>query len=153
TVRIPQGEGYTFVFANNQGFFKFPDMALGDYLIEAPGPPQEALIEIMAANGIDPSSAYTMGDAPANLPGTLEQAAQNPGPALAAYQLAVETFFGLHDPRFVGVAPPPPGGYGWTKVKLFQDSFTATANIHYLTEGSISGMTVDGDDRPAAALV
>ena len=153
SVRIPQDEGYIFVFADANGFYKFPDMELGDYLIEAPGPPKPALIEFMVTNGISPASAFTMGDAPPDLPGTLEEQARNPDTALAAYQLAVETFFGLHDPRFVGIAPPPAGGFGWNKVKLLQDSTIATADIHYLRTGTVSGTVLDGSGVEAGALV
>ena len=94
-----------------------------------------------------------MGDAPPDLPGTLEEQARNPDTALAAYQLAVETFFGLHDPRFVGIAPPPAGGFGWNKVKLLQDSTIATADIHYLRTGTVSGTVLDGSGVEAGALV
>src|SRR5262249_30213073 len=41
TVRIVTDSGFFFVFANNSGFYRFPDMQLGTYLIQAPGPSQE----------------------------------------------------------------------------------------------------------------
>src|SRR5213075_804625 len=64
TVRLPTPDGFTFVFANNAGIFNFPDLPLGDYLIEAPGPPQDGLIEFMRRLGLDPATAFTSGDCP-----------------------------------------------------------------------------------------
>ena len=64
SVRIPAIDGFTFVIANSHGVFTFPDMPLGEYLIQAPGPSKESLIDFMNANGIDPASAFTSGDAP-----------------------------------------------------------------------------------------
>ena len=61
SVRIPALGGYTFVIANSQGVYSFPDLPLGDYLLQSPGPPKEALIGFMEANGIDPDSAFTSG--------------------------------------------------------------------------------------------
>jgi hypothetical protein len=58
-VRIVRDSGYSFVFANNQGFFRFPDIPLDNYLLQAPGPSQESLIEWMRKQGIDPRSAFT----------------------------------------------------------------------------------------------
>ena len=37
SVRIPQDDGYIFVFADANGFYKFPDMELGDYLSRGTG--------------------------------------------------------------------------------------------------------------------
>ncbi len=54
SVRIPSQGGFTFVIANNQGVFTFPDMTLGDYLIQAPGPSAEALTEFLEVEWIRP---------------------------------------------------------------------------------------------------
>src|SRR5262249_52268688 len=64
TVRLPTGAGYTFVFANDSGFFRFPDVPLGEYVIQAPGPSREFLVGWMQNLGIDPRVAFTMGDIP-----------------------------------------------------------------------------------------
>ena len=64
SVRIPAVDGFSFVIANKQGVFTFPDLTLGDYLLQAPGPSKESLISFMEANGIDPRTAFTSGDAP-----------------------------------------------------------------------------------------
>ena len=97
TVRLPKGDGYTFVFANNDGVFKFPDLTLGDYLIQAPGPPQEALIPVMIQAGMDPKSAFTSGDMPPELLDD-EVDFSDTNQALEAYQNAVQTFFSVVTP-------------------------------------------------------
>ena len=153
TVRIPQGDGYIFVVANNAGFFRFPDMVLDDYLIQAPGPPWEALCDSLKQRGMSCAAAFTMGDVPA-------EAGPDPAPdphdvdaVLAAYERALRTFFSIVDPRFSGIPPPPDGGFGWNKVRLLQDSITVTANIRYLPQSTVSGTTVDGNGLPTGALV
>src|SRR5439155_1635933 len=42
---------------------------------------------------------------------------------------------------------------GWSAARLFQDSTTVIANIKFLSQGSVSGVTVDGNGLPTAAIV
>ena len=86
----------TFVIANNQGVFTFPDMPLGSYLIQAPGPSVDSLIEFMENNGIDPRSAFTTGDAPGGL-GDAPASSSDTNAVLAAYQDAVQRFFSVDE--------------------------------------------------------
>lgn len=153
TVRIPQSGGFTFVFANNSGFFRFPDLTLGEYLIQAPGPSQESLIAFMKFNGIDPCSAFTAGDSPPDLCGVQQPTASDLNAALAAYESALQTIFNASETRMAGLPPPPAGGFGFNKIKLFQDSVTVNADINYLSQGTVSGLTVDGNGLPTAALL
>lgn len=150
TVRIPANGGFFFVFANNSGFFRFPDLNLDEYLIEAPGPEKGALIDFMKEQGIDPSSAFTAGDAPPDL---VHGPPQTDDEIIAAYQQAVETFVGLNDPLINGPPPTPAGGFGFNKVKLLQDSSTVSADITYLPQGTVSGTTVQADGLHTGALV
>ena len=147
TVRIPSLGGFTFVIANNSGVFTFPDMPLGDYLIQAPGPSQESLISFMEANGYDPTSAFTTGDVPAGTGESTTPSFGDKNAVLAAYQDAVRTFFSVDESLLVGLPMANFGGFGWNKVRLFQDSTTAVADIRFLAQGTVAGRTVDGDGR------
>ncbi len=157
TVRIPQSDGFIFVFANDDGRYRFPDLPLGDYLIQAPGPDQRSMIEAMEKLGLDPRSAFTA--IPPDLPPELaapepEPSPDDPDAVLAAYKRAVETLFSLDDPRLQGAPPAPAGGFGWTRVRLRQDSETVVRNIRYLEQGTVSGTTIDGGSGlPLAANV
>ena len=135
TVRIPSLGGFTFVFANDSGVFRFPDMPLGDYLIQAPGPSSESLISFMEANGYDPAARSR----PATYRPTL---ARRPTPSfgdknavLAAYQDAVRTFLNVDESLLVGLPMADFGGFGWNRTRLFQDSTTAVADIRFLRAG------------------
>jgi hypothetical protein len=147
TVRLPSDSGFTFVFANNSGVYRLPDLHLGEYLIQAPGPPQASLIDFMKRVGIDPRSAFTAGDIPPELGGPPPT---SPDEVLAAFNEAVETFIGINDPRLVGLPPIPEGGFGWNKVQLFQDSITVSADVSYLAQGLAAGKTAIGEDAPTA---
>jgi hypothetical protein len=151
SVRIPQVGGYTFVIANNQGVFTFPDLPLGDYLLQAPGPSAESLISFMQANGIDPTTAFTSGDAPAGIGPAPPPDSSNANAVLAAYQQAVQTFMTV-DESILGLPMASIGGFGWNKVQLFQDATTSTADIRFLPQGTASGRTEDGLGRPTGAL-
>jgi hypothetical protein len=152
TVRIPQGEGFIFVFANDNGFFRFPDLPLGEYLLQAPGPPQEALIEGMIRRGIDPRTAFTAGDVPPELGGPIEGHAGDANAVLAAYQRQVQALVtGTDD--LLTTLPRAEGSFGWNKVILQQDSTTVPADIEYLELGSVSGTTVDSNGAATGALV
>ena len=151
SVRIPEQGGFTFVFTNNQGVYTFPDMPLGSYLIQAPGPSVDSLIEFMQNKGIDPRSAFTTGDAPPEL---------DPHPrllidknaVLAAYQDAVQRFLTVDESLF-GLPMAAVGGFGFTRVELFQDSTTAVADVKFLSQGQVGGHTEVRNGRKTAAIV
>jgi hypothetical protein len=151
TVRLPVVGGYTFVFANDSGVYRFPDLPLGDHLVQAPGPPRESMIQFMQANGIDPRSAFTSGDIPASLGGDPEPTLGDRNAILAAYQGALRTFLNV-DESILGLPMATLGGFGWSKVTLFQDSTTEVSDVRFLARGSVSGHTTDADGRPIAAL-
>ncbi len=152
TVRLPVLGGFTFVFANDSGVFRFPDLTLGEYLIQAPGPSRESLISFMEANGYDPRSAFTAGDIPAELDAEATPSFGDRNAVLAAYQDAVRTFLNVDESLLVGLPMADLGGFGWNRVRLFQDSTTAVADVRFLPRGTVSGRTVDGDGRPIGAL-
>ncbi|MDJ0785391.1 MAG: carboxypeptidase regulatory-like domain-containing protein [Myxococcota bacterium] len=153
TVRLPDVNGYRFVFANQQGFYRLPDLALGSYLIQAPGPPQEALIESMKRRGIDPRSAFTAGGIPPELGGDPEPTASDRNAVLRAYQNAVETILRVSIDRLEGGLEPTPGGFGWTQVDLFQDSVVEDGTLRYLQFGGVGGVALDANDLPVGAAV
>ncbi|MBI3860214.1 MAG: carboxypeptidase regulatory-like domain-containing protein, partial [Thaumarchaeota archaeon] len=150
SVRIPRSNGFFFVIANLQGVFRFPEIHLSDYLLQAPGPDWPGLVQAMIDQGMDPRSAFTAGDIPENLGGPLPSTS-DPNAVLDAYARAVQTFFSstsIPEPL-----PIPAGGFGWNKVRLFEDSVTVTADIKYLPQGTVSGMTVDGNGSQTGAVV
>lgn len=150
SVRIPQLGGYTFVIANSQGVYTFPDLPLGEYLVQAPGPSKEALIAYMEFNGIDPASAFTSGDGPASPPPLSSEDAQA---VIAAYQQAVQNFLSVDESL---VTPPPMaalGGFGYSKAKLWQDASVVVRDIRFLPQGHVAGVTQDANGLPTGALV
>jgi hypothetical protein len=151
TVRLPVVGGFTFVFANDSGVYRFPDLPLGEHLVQAPGPPRESLIDFMEANGIDPRTAFTSGDVPPDLGGTAEPTLGDRNAILAAYQGALRTFLNV-DESILGLPMADLGGFGWTRVKLFQDSTTEVSDVRFLARGSVSGRTTDSEGRPIGAL-
>jgi hypothetical protein len=150
SVRIPQVGGFTFVIANNQGVFTFPDMPLGDYLLQAPGPSAESLIEFLEANGYDPNSVFTSGDGPGEPPPP--PSSSDASAVIAAYQNAVQAFLTV-DESLLGLPDEDRGGFGWNKVRLFQDGVSQVANIEFLAEGTVSGRTISATGQPTGALV
>ncbi len=149
SVRLPQLGGFLFVIANNQGVYTFPDMPLGDYTIQSPGPSAEALVGFLEANGYDPNVAFTSGDGPDTPP---VPAATDANAVIAAYQNAVQTFFSV-DHSLLGLPDAQLGGFGWNRVRLFQDAVAQTADVRFLPQGAVSGRTVDSAGRPTGALV
>jgi hypothetical protein len=150
SVRIPQIGGFTFVFTNSDGVYTFPDLALGSYLIQAPGPSVDSLIGYMEANGMDPESAFTSGDGTgASAP---PPTAGDANAVLAAYQEAVKSFV-TADETLAGLPMAALGGFGWNRVQLFQDSTIAVADVKFLSQGRVAGRTEDSNARPTGALV
>jgi hypothetical protein len=56
------------------------------------------------------------------------------------------------DESLLGLPMASIGGFGWNKVRLFQDATTSTADITFLPQGTASGRTEDGLGRPTGAL-
>jgi hypothetical protein len=152
TVRIPAEGGFTFVFANNQGAFTFPDLPLGDHLLQAPGPSQESLIEWMRENGIDPRRAFTTGDVPPELGGDPEPSGGDVNRVIQAYKEALKIFLNVNEAALTGLPIEDLGGFGWNKVRLFQDDTVQVADIRFLEQGLVGGTTVDSQMRPTGAL-
>ena len=123
-------------------------MTLGDYLIQAPGPSRESLISFMEANGYDPRSAFTSGDIPADLDGESDAIVRQPQrrprrvPGARSGRSSTSTSRCSSACRWRTSA-----GSAGTKVRLFQDSTTAVADIRFLPQGTVAGRTVDA--RPA----
>ncbi len=152
SVRLPALGGYTFVFANDSGVFRFPDMPLGEYLIQAPGPTRESLIEFLRANGYDPRIAFTAGDIPPELGGDSTPSYGSRNSVLAAYEAAVRTFLSVDESLLSGLPMASLGGFGWTKVQLFQDSTTIASDVRFLAQGTVAGRTEDALGRPIGAV-
>ncbi len=76
----------------------------------------------------------------------------NANAVIAAYQNAVQTFLSV-DESLLGLPDANLGGFGWNKVRLFQDSVTQVADIRFLAQGTVSGRTLDSAGRPTGALV
>lgn len=156
TVRMVLSGGFKFVFANNAGRFRFPDLPLGSYLLQAPGPAQAGLIEQMQRRGQNPCAAFTAlpPDPPPDLQCQAQVSLSDTNAALAAYQNALETAFSVSEMLLAG--PPEAdlsGGFGWRRVDLLQDSTTVFADIDYLAQGRVSGVTLASTGLPTAAAV
>ena len=153
TVTLPKpGSGFYFVFANDSGAFRFPDLPLDDWLIQAPGPSRGELIAFMKSRGIDPRLAFTSGDVPPDLgPPLIDPNA--PESVLSAYQDALRTYLRLDDPTIVGFKPAEGAGYGWNRVRLFQDSVTVHVDVRFLPQGTAAGFTQSGAGAAMGALV
>jgi hypothetical protein len=149
SVRIPEVGGFTFVIANSQGVYTFPDLPLGEYLLQAPGPPKEALIAYMEANGIDPNIAFTSGDGPGGAPPI---SSSDAAAVIRAYQEAVQRFFSVDESLITGLPMADLGGFGYTKAKLFQDATTVIRDIRFLPVGYVAGVTQDANGLPTGAL-
>ena len=154
TVRLPneRGTGFILIVANAAGLYKVPDLPLGDYLIEAE-PFNEDIICALASTDLQNTiSPFTLGDMPAKLCGGITPTGNNQADAAQAlYKNALITYV-------LGVAGRldrllPPAGFGYTRVRLFQDSSLVTANIRFLSSGTVSGVTQDSAGLPTGAKV
>lgn len=149
SVRIPEQGGFTFVIANSQGVYTFPDLPLGEYLFQAPGPSKDALVEWMESKGMDPNVAFTSGDGPNGAPPIDSSDA---GAVIRAYQEAVQRFFSIDESLLTGLPMANLGGFGYTKAKLFQDATTEIRDIRFLPVGHVAGVTLDANGLPTGAL-
>src|SRR5204863_9101352 len=57
------------------------------------------------------------------------------------------------DQSLLGLPDAQLGGFGWNRVRLFQDDVTQVADVKFLAQGTVSGRTVDSAGRPTGALV
>lgn len=162
TVRLVQSGGYSFVFANAAGAFRFPDLRLGDYLLQAPGPDQAGLIAWMEKEGIPVCSAFTARppDAPARYncdapdPTTADPTPGGVADLMAAMGRGLARLFARSDTELAGPpAADPSGGFGWRRVTLANDSVTELTDLRYLSLGNVSGTTVAGNGLPLGAAV
>ena len=162
TVRLVLSDGFRFVFANDAGSYRFPDLPLGSYLLQAPGPGRDGLIAFMEHKGIPVCSAFTAvpPDAPneygcgQSTPPDQRPSFASEAEAIAAYQRAVTTLFEVSASRLMGPPQPDLGaGFGWRRVTLAQDSVTETLDIPYLRQGRVSGTTLSGSGLPLGAQV
>ncbi len=154
TVRLPVLGGFTFVFANDSGVFRFPDLTLGEYLIQAPGPSRESLISFMEANGYRPAQRVHRRATSPPISGTSRTPTFGDRNAmLAAYQDAVRTFLNVDESLLVGL---PMADLG--RVRLEQGPA-----VPGLDDGGrrrqvpaagnrVRAAPLDGDGRPIAAL-
>jgi hypothetical protein len=130
TVRIPSVGGYTFVFANDSGVYRFPDMPLGDYLIQAPGPSRESLIGFMEANGYDPASAFTAGDIPRASVNRRRHRSATGTRSLPPIRRPFARSLNVDESLLVGL-PMANSAASAGRSRLFQDSTTAAADIRF----------------------
>ena len=65
----------------------------------------------------------------------------------------MQTFYSVDPSLLTGLPMASVGGFGWNKIKLFQDSTSVVADIKFLAQGTVSGRTVDGGGRPTGAVV
>jgi len=132
-VAIPLDGGFQWVKADGQGNYAFENMALDGYTLSAPSP---------AAGNSDVSG--------------LEQqiASGDTAEIAAALNEAYKIFTGAADPNLNGQAESfNPGSWGYTHASLLADGETVVANITYLPNGTVSGVTLNGQGTPIGARV
>ena len=136
TVRIPSLGGFTFVFANDSGVFRFPDLPLGDYLIQAPGPSQGVADLVHGGQRLRPEQRiHRRRRTGRHWRVERRRRSATSNAVLAAYQDAVRTFLNVDESLLVGLPMANFGGFGWNRTRLFQDSTTAVADIRFLRAG------------------
>jgi hypothetical protein len=139
-VRIPiPGSGYFKATTDPDGFYVFPNMALGKYTVSASGRNVEA--------PLSPDEVAT------KLTNDMAEAinSRSRDAIRAAYKQAVEVFVGTSNLLFQEAPAATPGSFGFTTVQSFQDGIAALANIQYIPTGRVAGVTVDGNALPTKA--
>ena len=132
-VAIPQLGGFLWTEADENGNYKFENLALGQYTVSAPAP---------AAENKD-----TSGILEAVQSGSSEE-------ILAAIGEAFTIFSGAADPFLNGDGESfNPQDWGFEKVNLAFDGQTVVADIRYLPSGTISGTILNGQGVPIGARV
>ena len=125
TVRMPASAASPSSSPTTAASSRSPTCRWANYLIQAPGPSQESLISFMEANGYDPSSAFTSGDAPAGWAANRRRRSAIGTPCSRRIRKPCSTFLSVDESLLDGLPMANLGGFGWNKVRLFQDSTTA----------------------------
>jgi hypothetical protein len=125
--------------------------------MQAPGPDPLSLFKTLRDRGVDPCTAFTAGPPPPSFGLNCgEESSVDPTDAAAVidlYQDALSAYLRINDGRFFEQPGAPEGEFGWNEVRLFQDDATISADINYLPQGTVSGLTVDGNGVQTGADV
>src|SRR5262249_51818800 len=141
-VRIPvTGAGYFKAISDADGFFVFPNMALGDYTVSASGRNVQA--------PLSPDEVATK----LNADFDQAQRSQDLAAIQAAFKQAVEVFVGTSNLLFQEPPAVTPGNFGFTTVRSHQDGVAAIANIQYIPTGRVAGVTIDSTGLPTKAAM
>ena len=148
SVRLPQSGGFTFVFTNDQRVFTFPDMPLGVVPDSGAGTVR-GLADRVHGQQRHRSAIRFHERRRAGRSRDRRPSSSDKNAVLAAYQDAVHVS-SLSTNHCFGLPMASVGGFGWTKVQLFQDSTTAVADLKFLAQGQVGGQTEDSNGRPTA---
>lgn len=126
-VAIPQEKGFLWTKVNDSGFFKFINIAPGEYTVSAPAPPVTKPVDELIED--------------------LENASEDE--IMAAVSDAFALYAGV-TPTYTNVNP---GTWGYTKTRVLADGDTGTADIRYFPVGSVSGIVLNDQSVPIGARV
>ncbi len=133
-VALPEADGFQWVNADGDGYYKFDNLGLGQSTVSAPSGPAvnndtSKLVETIRTSGSEDEIMAAIGE-------------------------AFSIFTGAADPYLNGEGSNfNPGAWGFSNVNLNFDGQTAVADIRYLRTGTISGVVVNGQGVPIGARV
>ena len=133
-VAIPENGGFSWVAADEQGNYRFENLALNKYELSAPAP----------------------GTANTDTSGLVARIrnSESEDQVQAAIGEAFAIFTGAADPFLNGQgATFNPLTWGFTATTLAFDGHTAVADIRYLRQGTIAGKVINGQGVPIGARV
>ena len=132
---LPDGSGFLWTTANDEGVYSFDNLPLREYVISAPAPPaQDKNVDSILETLANPSAGQDE--------------------ILAAIGEAFAIFTGINDPLLNGEGENfNPLTWGFTNTALTFDGQTVVANVQYLREGTIAGKVLNGQGVPIGARV
>ncbi|MFM7102850.1 MAG: Ig-like domain-containing protein, partial [Verrucomicrobiota bacterium] len=126
--------GFLYVTADDNGFYRFEGIEVGQHTFSAPSPPVEE----------------------SEVSGILDSLRGNPSVAQinAAIQEAAAIFAGARDPLLNGEgAAFSPTDWGWVNAEIRADGDVANADLRFMPRGSVGGVTLNGQGVPVGARV
>jgi hypothetical protein len=133
-VALPMEDGFAWVSADGQGYYKFENLDLKQWTVSAPSGPTaktdvSGILETLRTGGTEEEIMAAIGE-------------------------AFAIFTGAADPYLTGEgATFNPGSWGFNTATLSFDGQTAVADIRYLRTGTISGAVLNDQGVPIGARV
>ena len=122
-VAIPFPKGFQWTKVDDNGFYRFINVAPGEYTVSAPAPPVTKPLDELMEDGSEDEIMAAIGQAFALYAGANLNTNINPG------------------------------SWGYTKTTILADGDEARANINYFPKGSVSGVVLNDQAIPIGARV